>query len=94
MKANTPEEASELIALRDSLSTKNQPLRDGNGFRRIILALSSSGKLSALHNGDGRVLWSRAYHVDVDGGTPQFMLRWRTFHDLTHAPQVCRLWTI
>jgi hypothetical protein len=39
-------------------SDKNQPYRDTNGFRKIIIGISSSGKVVALHNGDGRVLWT------------------------------------
>lgn len=37
---------------------KNAPSRDHYGFRRLILALSETGKIFGLHSGDGRVLFS------------------------------------
>lgn len=62
---------------------------------RIVHSLVSSvhtfahrlgaGKLLALHNGDGRVLWSRNYPA---AEAPIKALTWRTFHDISHAPQV------
>ncbi len=39
----------------------------------------------ALHNGDGRVLWSLNYGP---GAAPSELHLWRTFHDITHAPQL------
>jgi hypothetical protein len=58
--------------------------RDPNGFRKLIVALSpSAGKAFALHNGDGRVIWSTAFDPSAP---PTHLLRWRRFHDLTHAP--------
>jgi hypothetical protein len=39
----------------------------------------------ALHNGDGRVLWSLNYGA---GSAPSELHLWRTFHDVTHAPQL------
>jgi hypothetical protein len=69
---------------RRARSDKTLPYRDPNGHRQLILVLTSGGRLAALHNGDGRVLWARQY---APGAAPQLLLRWRTFHDLTHAPQ-------
>ncbi len=71
-------------------------MRDANGFRKIALCLTAGGKLLALHNGDGRTLWSRSYAAaageagagGAGAGAPQHLLPWRTFHDTTHAPQV------
>jgi hypothetical protein len=34
------------------------PYRDTKGFRKQVVLLTAPGKLLALHNGDGRVLWS------------------------------------
>lgn len=39
----------------------------------------------ALHNGDGRTLWSRAF---PRGSAPSRLLPWRTYHDVTHAGEV------
>jgi len=60
--------------------------RDPTGFRKLIVVLSpSAGKALALHNGDGRVVWSTRYSR---AAPPSHLLRWRRFHDLTHAPQL------
>lgn len=83
-------EVSELKALRDRMSGKNTLTRDANGFRKIILVLTRVGKVFALHSGDGRVLWARAY---PRARAPQLLRSWRTFHDITHAPQVLLLHT-
>ena len=167
LKVNTPEEGATLIRMRAESSDRTQPYRDINGFRKLILALSQTGALSALHNGvcggggsassswpclrlghsqlctmvcvwegggggtcfkqvdgcagegkrgegtatsskkaglgdnswplrhltcfalvyagDGHVVWSRQYG---QADAPQQLLDWRSFHDLTHAPQV------
>lgn len=58
-KFNTAEEGDELAALRLALSDKNSPVRDANGFRKLIVVLTATGKAMALHTGDGRVVWSR-----------------------------------
>ncbi|GFR39708.1 hypothetical protein Agub_g187 [Astrephomene gubernaculifera] len=88
LKLNTPAEAAEFTQLRGALSDKNLPVRDVNGFRKLLLALTSTGKLSALHNGDGRVLWSRFFSPD---STPTRLLPWRSYHDIQHPPQVLLL---
>lgn len=56
-------------------------------WRPVCLPLPplGAGKLLALHNGDGRVLWSRNY---PPAQAPTKALTWRTFHDISHAPQV------
>jgi hypothetical protein len=88
LKLNTPAEASEMLALRDALSDKHVPVRDVNGFRKLILVLTRSGRLSALHSGDGRVLWTRVF---PPGEAPSRLLPWRAYHDLQHAPEVLLL---
>ncbi len=42
----------------------------------------------ALHNGDGRTLWSRAFPA---ASAPSRLLPWRTYHDVTHAGEVLLL---
>ncbi|KAG2424507.1 hypothetical protein HXX76_014388 [Chlamydomonas incerta] len=88
LKLNTPAEAAELLELRGLLSDKNTPTRDVNGFRKLLLALTGTGALTALHNGDGRVLWSRTFPPDA---VPMRLLQWRSYHDITHAPEVLLL---
>ncbi len=44
MQLNTPAEAAELLVLRDALSNKNRPVRDVNGFRKMLLALTATGE--------------------------------------------------
>lgn len=53
-----PQELEELKHLEESTSDKNRLSRDHNGFRKILLVLTEPGKVYALHNGDGRILWS------------------------------------
>lgn len=62
--------------------------RDANGFRKLIVVLTSAGKALALHNGDGRVVWAARYDP---AAPPTHLLRWRAFHDLAHAPQLALL---
>ncbi|KAG2448475.1 hypothetical protein HYH02_006367 [Chlamydomonas schloesseri] len=88
LKLNTPAEAAELLELRGLLSDKNTPTRDVNGFRKLLLALTGTGSLVALHNGDGRVMWSRTFAADT---MPTRLLQWRSYHDITHAPEVLLL---
>ena len=66
-------------------SNKNLMYRDPNGFRKLIVALTSAGKALALHNGDGRVVWAARYDP---AAPPTHLLRWRRFHDLAHSPQL------
>ncbi|KAI8475054.1 MAG: hypothetical protein J3K34DRAFT_456487 [Monoraphidium minutum] len=84
-KLGAEEDAAELIRLREELSDKNLMTRDANGFRKLIVALTSAGKALALHNGDGRVVWASRFGP---AARPTHLLRWRRFHDLAHAPRV------
>jgi hypothetical protein len=84
-KLNTEEEAAELAERRQQQSDKNKPTRDINGFRRMIVVATQAGRVFALHNGDGRVLWSLNYGP---GAAPSELHLWRSFHDVTHAPQI------
>lgn len=54
----SPSEKMAASALKESLSTKNLPTADSNGFRMGIVVPAERGVLAALHNGDGRTLWA------------------------------------
>ncbi|GAB4854302.1 hypothetical protein Ancab_022888 [Ancistrocladus abbreviatus] len=54
----TPEDIAVIQALRLKSSEKSKMTRDRNGFRKLLIVLTKSGKLFALHTGDGRVVWS------------------------------------
>lgn len=64
-KFNTWEESDELALLRQELSNKNSPVRDPNGFRKLIVVLTQAGKALALHSGDGRTLWSHQFEPSI-----------------------------
>ncbi|XP_024544147.1 ER membrane protein complex subunit 1 [Selaginella moellendorffii] len=55
----TAEEQTALQALRLNNADKTKMTRDHNGFRKLIVVLTSSGKLFALHTGNGGIVWSR-----------------------------------
>lgn len=61
---------------------------------------ADAGKLAAVHNGGGRVVWAAEFGRHPDGihtkATAQ-LLPWRSSHDVQHAPEVtcwpgCRIW--
>ncbi|XP_074276504.1 uncharacterized protein LOC141600222 [Silene latifolia] len=54
----SPEDMVAIQALRLQSSEKSKLTRDHNGFRKLLIVLTKAGKLSALHTGDGRVVWS------------------------------------
>lgn len=56
-----------------------------DGFRKQVVALTSSGKVVALHNGDGRLLWSLDFGRAA--GLRKLVL-WRVPHDVQHDIQV------
>ncbi|KAF5841245.1 hypothetical protein DUNSADRAFT_13699 [Dunaliella salina] len=62
--------------------------RDSRGFRKLIVVATEAGKVAALHNGDGHIVWSRPFPRKL---APQQLLQWQLFHDLTHAPRVAAL---
>ncbi|CAM6050215.1 unnamed protein product [Sphagnum compactum] len=85
--------ADEIAAVQESRlnqADKTKLTRDHNGFRKLLLVLTKSGKLLALHTGDGRIVWSllipgfRAPH----GGPqvcPEKLLLWQVPHQ--HAEE-------
>lgn len=52
---------------------------------------ADAGKLAAVHNGGGRVVWAADFGRHPDGihtkATAQ-LLPWRSSHDVQHAPEV------
>ena len=54
---------------------------------------ADAGKLMAVHNGGGRVVWAADFGRHPDGvytkSTAQ-LLPWRSSHDVQHAPEVMR----
>lgn len=83
-------EALEFSRLRGKLSDKALPVRDVNGLRKAMLLMTGPGKLLALHNGDGRTMWSR-FLAPLPGGSRNSLVSWRSFHDTTHSPQMAVL---
>lgn len=55
----SPEDVVAIQNMRLKTSDKSKMSRDHNGFRKLLIVLTKSGKLFALHSGDGRVIWSR-----------------------------------
>ena len=59
--------------------------RPADGFRKQIVVLTAGGKVLALHNGDGRLLWS------LDFGPAAALSRlalWRVPHEVQHDIEV------
>lgn len=54
----SPEEVVAIQAMRLKSSKKSKMTRDHNGFRKLLIVLTKSGKVFALHTGDGRIVWS------------------------------------
>lgn len=81
-------------------SDNNLPYRDTNGFRKLIVILTATGKVFGLHSGDGRILWTHntaaAAAPSITTGSSsssgiaqqQYLRVWKQFHDLKHAPQL------
>ena len=75
-----------------SSSAEDTPMRDAFGFRQIIVAATSYGKLYGIDSSNGRVLWSRmlglGWAANI-GGTniPVKMFVTRTVSD-PEGPQV------
>ncbi|KAI5054835.1 hypothetical protein GOP47_0029980, partial [Adiantum capillus-veneris] len=52
------EEVAVVQNLRLKSADKTKMSRDHNGFRKLLVVLTQTGKLYALHSGDGRIVWS------------------------------------
>ncbi|XP_011019630.1 PREDICTED: ER membrane protein complex subunit 1-like [Populus euphratica] len=52
------EDVAAIQGMRLKSSEKSKMIRDHNGFRKLLIVLTKSGKLFALHTGDGRIVWS------------------------------------
>ncbi|KAM7490420.1 hypothetical protein LguiA_033341 [Lonicera macranthoides] len=55
----SPDEVVAIQKIRLQSSEKSKMTRDRKGFRKLLVVLTQSGKLFALHTGDGRIVWSR-----------------------------------
>ena len=85
-KLASAEEQAKLEAYRIKSSSKLRPDLDLLGFRKLILALTGSGKIYALHNGDGHVVWSRM----LPKGSAQ-LVPWRSDPSMETAPIIAVL---
>jgi len=52
------EDVAAIQGMRLKNSEKSKMIRDHNGFRKLLIVLTKSRKLFALHTGDGRIVWS------------------------------------
>eukprot|EP00887_Chlorella_sp_A99_P006353 scaffold3.g6353.t1 len=89
MRLATPEEAAAVEAHRARTSDRLRPTRDPDGFRKQIVVLTRGGVVAALHNGDGRLLWT----LDFGGGGPRAapprrLAPWRVPHRVGEDIQV------
>lgn len=53
-----PDELAAVQLAKLNPADKSKLTRDHNGFRKLLVVLTKSGKILALHTGDGRVVWS------------------------------------
>jgi len=77
----TPPELAAVERYRALTSDRLRPTRDPDGFRRQLVVTTATGKVLALHTGDGRVLWSLDFGATA---APQRVASWRTPHDILH----------
>ncbi|KAI4376952.1 hypothetical protein MLD38_014653 [Melastoma candidum] len=54
----TSEDLATIQGLRLKNSEKSKMTRDHKGFRQLLIVLTRSGKVFALHTGDGQIAWS------------------------------------
>ncbi|OMO61903.1 Quinonprotein alcohol dehydrogenase-like-superfamily [Corchorus capsularis] len=54
----SPEDIAAIQSIRLKSSEKSKMTRDHNGFRKLLIVLTSAKKLFALHTGDGHIVWS------------------------------------
>ncbi|UPQ98770.1 ER membrane protein complex subunit 1 [Chloropicon primus] len=76
----TPKESLDLKAFQLAKKKTEPAYFDSNGFKKQILALTSVGKLFALHTSDGRVLWTK----DLGEGD-DYVDMWVYKQDPSHA---------
>ncbi|KAG7669833.1 hypothetical protein Ndes2437B_g06022 [Nannochloris sp. 'desiccata'] len=77
----TPPETAAIERYRALTSDRLRPTRDPDGFRRQLVVTTATGKVLALHTGDGRVLWSLDFGA---AAAPHRLASWRTPHDVLH----------
>lgn len=73
---NTP--TTSLSALPTSLAPSSI-YRDSFGFNKIIIAVTSTGKIFGIHSANGTILWSRILAVDTGMVTSEEGLRPRVY---------------
>eukprot|EP00192_Tetraselmis_astigmatica_P002112 CAMPEP_0117674976 /NCGR_PEP_ID=MMETSP0804-20121206/15346_1 /TAXON_ID=1074897 /ORGANISM="Tetraselmis astigmatica, Strain CCMP880" /LENGTH=1011 /DNA_ID=CAMNT_0005483923 /DNA_START=47 /DNA_END=3082 /DNA_ORIENTATION=- len=78
-------ETAELNELRHAGSDVMLSTPDPSGFRKLLITLSDTGKLLALHNGDGHVVWGLSYDPVCP---PEVLHVWQQPHSLTISPKV------
>ncbi|KAL4426508.1 hypothetical protein ABPG77_008366 [Micractinium sp. CCAP 211/92] len=86
----SPEELRQLERHKEVTSDRLRPTRDPDGFRKQLVVLTAGGKVLALHNGDGRPLWSLDFGPEA--GLRKLAL-WRVPHDVQHDIEVVALAT-
>ena len=91
--AATPAEAGVLRAARAAAGGgRGRAVADRHGFRQAVLVLGPAGTLTALHSGDGAVLWRLPGLVAAGGAAATRLLSWSTGDGRTAAPSVLVLW--
>eukprot|EP00245_Coleochaete_scutata_P017709 TRINITY_DN8832_c0_g2_i1.p1 TRINITY_DN8832_c0_g2~~TRINITY_DN8832_c0_g2_i1.p1 ORF type:complete len:1022 (-),score=187.79 TRINITY_DN8832_c0_g2_i1:311-3376(-) len=91
----TDDEKAAVATERKNNKEKTALTADHNGFRKLIVALTRSGKVYALHSGDGRIVWSTfasPFRWRPSGERPVVLklLLWRVPHRraLDESPEV------
>jgi hypothetical protein len=81
----TPDELAAVQKAKLNQADKTKLTWDHNGFRKLLLVLTKAGKISALHTGDGHVVWSLLVpSLRASYGGPSFvprkLLQWQVPH--------------
>lgn len=81
----TPDELAAVQRARLNQADKTKHTRDHNGFRKLLVVLTKAGKISALHTGDGHVVWSLLVpSLRASYGNPRFsplkIFQWQVPH--------------
>lgn len=82
------DEAASLASYRATTNDRLRPTRDADGFRKMILVTTEAGKVAALHNGDGHLMWSLNFGV---GTAPSRLVEYLEFSDALGGAEVAAL---
>ena len=85
------EEVAEVEAYKAATSDRLRPTRDPDGFRKQVVVLTAGGKVAALHNGDGRLLWAADFGGGAAGAVPLKLALWRVPHRVGEDVEVVAL---